>query len=392
MIYKPKYRDPKTGELVESSIYWYKFAWNSRLVRASTKQRNDKIARQIEAAHRTALAKGEVGIRERKAPPTLAEFLRKEFLPFAKSKHGAKPATLRYYGVGAAKLANSDMGGMRLDEITDQHAQQYAARFSHLSPSTINCGLRTLRRAIYLAAEWGKLERRPKITLAKGERQRERVLSDREVAAYLGACEQPWRDAATVMLGTGMRPGEAFALRWERVLLNGHGGMIQVAEGKSRAARRLLPMVPAVYETLRGRWEQQGEPDSGWVFPSGSRCGHFEGGTAKGQHARALAVLAKGHEQDPSRCPEVRAFEPYCLRHTALTNLAAAGCDAFTLARIAGHSSITITQRYCHPQADAIERAFSRLGGQRFGQSDQPTLSDAINERVVSPSKDGNKW
>jgi hypothetical protein len=41
--------------------------------------------------------------------------------------------------------------------------------------------------------------------------------------------------------------------------------------------------------------------------------------------------------------------------------LAESGCDAFTLARIAGHSSITITQRYCHPQADAIERAFAKL-------------------------------
>jgi site-specific recombinase XerD len=57
----------------------------------------------------------------------------------------------------------------------------------------------------------------------------------------------------------------------------------------------------------------------------------------------------------------VRPFEPYCLRHTALTNLADLGCDSFTLAKIAGHSSITITQRYCHPQADAIERAFSEM-------------------------------
>jgi hypothetical protein len=37
-------------------------------------------------------------------------------------------------------------------------------------------------------------------------------------------------------------------------------------------------------------------------------------------------------------------------------------CDAFTLARIAGHSSITITQRHCHPQADAVEAAFSKSG------------------------------
>ena len=40
-----------------------------------------------------------------------------------------------------------------------------------------------------------------------------------------------------------------------------------------------------------------------------------------------------------------KRFEPYCLRHSALTMLAESRCDAFTLARIAGHSSITITER-----------------------------------------------
>ena len=56
----------------------------------------------------------------------------------------------------------------------------------------------------------------------------------------------------------------------------------------------------------------------------------------------------------------LKPFQPYILRHTALTQLAEAGCDVFTLARIAGHSSITITQRYVHPQEDAIERAFKQ--------------------------------
>ena len=48
------------------NVYWYKFMWQGKLVRESTKQRNDKVARQMEAAHRTSLAKGEVGIREKK--------------------------------------------------------------------------------------------------------------------------------------------------------------------------------------------------------------------------------------------------------------------------------------------------------------------------------------
>ncbi|MGA2628709.1 MAG: site-specific integrase [Terriglobia bacterium] len=76
-----------------------------------------------------------------------------------------------------------------------------------------------------------------------------------------------------------------------------------------------------------------------------------------------MKALEEGRKEKPTEVPEIKPFEPYCLRHTALTNLASAGCDAFTLARIAGHSSITITQRYCHPQADAIERAFKKMGG-----------------------------
>lgn len=59
---------------------------------------------------RTSLAKGEVGIREKKAAPTLGEFLKKDFLPFAETAHAAKPNTLRYYKIGAASLIDANLG------------------------------------------------------------------------------------------------------------------------------------------------------------------------------------------------------------------------------------------------------------------------------------------
>jgi hypothetical protein len=107
-----------------------------------------------------------------------------------------------------------------------------------------------------------------------------------------------------------------------------------------------------------------------WVFPSNARDGHLEQGTAKTQHSAAIAkvnaetVKANAKRQAAGEKPlplPLVAFEPYVMRHTALTRMAPF-CDAFTLARIAGHSSITITQRYCHPQADAVEAAFSKFG------------------------------
>ena len=65
-------------------VYWYKFTFNGEAIRESTRQKNQHTARQMEAAHRASLAKGEVGIREKKVVPTLAEFISERFEPWAK--------------------------------------------------------------------------------------------------------------------------------------------------------------------------------------------------------------------------------------------------------------------------------------------------------------------
>lgn len=274
---------------------------------------------------------------------------------------------LREYGT--KQILASDLSQLKLNLVSGQHAAQFAARNKHLAPSTINCGLRTLRRALSLALEWGKLERMARIPLATGERQRDRVLTDAEVTLYLANCRQPWKDAASIILGTGMRPGEVYGLRWEFVLLTGSGGLIQISEGKSKAAKRMLPIMPEVYELLAARRELQGGPTEGWVFPTGARDGHLEQGTAKTQHSAAIsAVNAQAEAENKRRAQRglkplplpVKRFEPYVMRHTALTKIAP-HCDPFTLAKIAGHSSISITQRYCHPQAETVEAAFTKF-------------------------------
>jgi site-specific recombinase XerD len=38
-----------------------------------------------------------------------------------------------------------------------------------------------------------------------------------------------------------------------------------------------------------------------------------------------------------------------------------AGADAFTIMRLAGHSTVVVSQRYVHPSPEALERAFELL-------------------------------
>lgn len=77
-------------------IYHYNFWWKGEHVQESTKQGNPRVARQMEAAHRTRLAKGEVGIEERKPAPTLKDFAQR-FIDSIQVRCAEKPATVAFY-------------------------------------------------------------------------------------------------------------------------------------------------------------------------------------------------------------------------------------------------------------------------------------------------------
>lgn len=345
--------------------YWYHFWFNNKHIQESTKQGNPRVARQMEAAHRTALAKGEVGIREKVAVPTLAEFIHKRFEPWARANfEQSSPKTWRdwYRAQMRTILAYSPLASRKLDQITGEHAAGYAAhrQAQGLQVSSINSGLRVFRRMMRLAVEWGVVPSAPKIKLLRGERHRERVITPTEEALYLATAPEPLASIATVLGDTGMRPEECFRLRWEAITwVNGRHGSLLVTHGKTTAARRVLPMTPRVRTTLETLWNRAGKPVEGWIFDAPTASGHVEPSTIKKQHAKtfkALAELAAENNQKP-----IRPFVLYTLRHTFLTRLGESGCNVWTLARIAGHSSIAMSGRYVHPSEDSVLNAMAGL-------------------------------
>jgi hypothetical protein len=146
----------------------------------------------MEAAHRTSLAKGEVGIRDKKPVPTLAEFIEDRFEPWAKANfEQASPKTWRdwYRAQMRSLVAYLPLAECKLDEITGEHAADYAAhrQAQGLQVSSVSSGLRVFRRIMRLAVEWGAIPHAPKIKLLRGERHRERVITPTEEAVYLVA-------------------------------------------------------------------------------------------------------------------------------------------------------------------------------------------------------------
>lgn len=74
-------------------------------------------------AYRTALAKGKVGITERKKIPFFKAAL-VQFLRWSEAEHQAHPGTHRRYRVSAMALQNTS-GDTSLDRITPEEVERY---------------------------------------------------------------------------------------------------------------------------------------------------------------------------------------------------------------------------------------------------------------------------
>jgi hypothetical protein len=126
-------------------IYWYKFVWNNETVRESTRQGNDKVARQMEVAHRTSLAKGEVGIREKKTVPILKDSCDQRFEPWARSsfEKSALNNWLWYRAGSRALLGYKQLANAKLDAIGNELAAEFAShrQLEGMQVSTANSSL-----------------------------------------------------------------------------------------------------------------------------------------------------------------------------------------------------------------------------------------------------------
>jgi integrase len=352
-------------------VYWYHYLWNGRHIQASTKQGNPRVTRQMEAAHRTRLAKGEVGIVERKPAPILKEFSQR-FIDYVQTRSAEKPATIRFYAEKLARILEYEpLAEARLDVIDESLIERFvqwrsqqasragsnrkkkttANRGRPISAATVNRSLATLRKLLRLAHEWRLINRVPRIRLLPGEHNREFILNYEQEDLYLEMARQPLKDVAMLILDAGLRIGEVLALQWRDIHLTpapgARFGYLTVHDGKTRFARRNVPLTIRVSEMLKARKAQYDTP---WVFAE-----------------KAVPMLGTSldhlHKQLRDGLNLPSEFVLHSLRHTYGTRLGEAGADAFTIMRLMGHSSVTVSQRYVHPTPESLERAVERLEG-----------------------------
>lgn len=176
---------------------------------------------------------------------------------------------------------------------------------------------------------------------------RERVLSIEEYLAFVSACHAEdsdlYRDFFLLLLYTGSRKSNMYAMRWDQVdFLRG----LWTIPGSEAKAKKTIPIVLAdkALEVLRQRRKTSG--DSEWVFlspKSHSKCPHLY--DAK----RAFVRILK-------RAKITKRTTMHDLRRTFGTYMHEAGTDIRDVQFALGHNSLTSTQVYVNSTTDERSR------------------------------------
>ena len=354
-LYRPKYRDRKTGERREGSFWWLKYNDQHGKTRyENTKCRDKRKANDVRKVRCAEVWAGLLP--KKKRDTTVAEVLSHWVTHFRlKGRRSTDKAELHakrlgeYFGLEAPSAS-----------VTEARVQEFVLdrKKAGLSNATINRHLAVLRAAYRRASRSVNADgdpmvvRVPVVELLEEAEPRSGFFEEWELEKVLVHLGPQNRSVVEFLYLTGYRMREALTLTWDRV--DWEAGVIQLAPGttKGKAGRDPFPFradrrLELVMERQRAALEQLGEAyaSTRWVFfrKGGEPLRSFR--TAWLRACEKAGVQRMVHD----------------LRRTAVRNLVLAGVDERRAMRLTGHKTRAVFDRYNivdpHDLVESVERA-----------------------------------
>ncbi len=282
--------------------------------------------------------------------------LREQDAPLPEAVHAAlrakapdvKPSTLGRYGDGLThfgRFAGED-ATVRAALTTDGVQEFKAARLADgAARETVNNDLQAVSVLASYALRKGWIDERPQIKRFKA-RVRIRYLTAAEIRPYFAAVRKPFRPIFELLLGTGMRLGEAEGLRVCDLKLADGEARALVTDAKTADGVRPVFVPPWVARTLCEQIER--------ALTGTDRLFTIKRRTIQKEHERACKIAG------------IPDYTIHDHRHTAAVHLARAGMPLNLLQQQLGHARIDMTMRYArfHPEYSDVGGYFEEAGKQ----------------------------
>jgi len=290
--------------------------------------------------------------------PTLDTFVVQQYLPWRASEHPA--SQYRILGIFANHLL-PEFGALALDRISKSRAEAYKSRraLDGASAATIAKELRALQaclnRAVFLEIMSRNpirgvrppkdLRSRPPTVYTAAELDRLYAHSQHrhgdEAAKGLPPNGWPgWTPVWRLYVNLGLRRAEGLHLRWAH-LTDDEARILSTEKERTKSGRwRAVPLSEGAKAALAALKPLTGATPH--VLPRV----HLDALTAAFRRCLARAGLAGSL---------------HCLRHTFCATLVSSGVPLRTVQILAGHASITTTERYAHLSADHLQDAVRSL-------------------------------
>ena len=271
-----------------------------------------------------------------------------------------------------------DISNKQTNNITSSDIQRYLNQLAF-----DGYGISTIKKQYNLITAWWKYAMscgivvRPvymdiclpnEENLVKAHREIEAYEHDEQerMADILLTLERPQYAVILLLLETGMRVGEALALKWADILwnrqavaikstlvrLSSEPGVTYIQNSpKSRTSKRVIPLSDRAFDVLK-RVRSEQRIASELIFPSSDNVKLPFSYSSIEYQARRLCKLL-----------DIPYKGLHAFRHTFATNCYERGCDVKILSKLLGHADVAITYNiYIHLYGDALEEMRKALG------------------------------
>lgn len=290
-------------------------------------------------------------------------------------------ATAALYEDYLKRYLDPGLGYFKLAKLAPLDIQKFYSELGNrLKPSTVRRVHGMLSSALNQAVKWNMIPRNPAsvVDLPKVQRQEMCAFGPQEAAQFLDAATLDKHSTLwAVLLTTGLRPGEAMALRWQdadlklgmisvrRSLTWKKGGEYEFNEPKTPRSIRQLPLPATLVPELKAHKARLAEVrlkvgaawhDNDLVFPADDGRPLHKGNL--GRHLKAVLKAATLSTE----------FRIYDLRHSCATILLANGTHPKVVADRLGHASVTLTlDTYSHVTPTMQAEASMAMDRMLFG-------------------------